>query len=164
MKQPIAGVAPRELGEVTNMTVWPSVAIYGLARMLGRAYEWNAGAYVFRLGNLIALATAPLAALMYLQRVGPFKAIRYRLTNRRLIVERGLTGVEEKSVDLDRFDTIEIEVRPGQAWYHAGDLIFKKGDEETFRLEGVSRPESFRQVCLKANRSHMGVKNALAAS
>lgn len=161
MKQPIAGVAPVELGEVTIMTVWPSVAIYAVARALGRAYELQAGAYVFRLGNLIALATAPLGAMMYLQRVGPFKAIRYRLTNRRIIVERGLSAVESHAVDLDRFDSIEIDVRPGQGWYHAGDLVFKNGNEETFRLEGVSRPEAFRHVCLKARNAHAGVKSAL---
>ena len=28
MKQAIAGVAPPELGEVTIMTVWPSMAAY----------------------------------------------------------------------------------------------------------------------------------------
>jgi len=85
---------------------------------------------------------------------------RYVVTNRRVIVLRGIVGKEEKAVDLDRFDGITVEVQPGQAWYHAGDLIFKKGNVETFRLDGVSRPESFRQVCLKAQLAHAGVKKA----
>ena len=82
-------------------------------------------------------------------RIAPGIGTRYRLTNRRIIVERGLTSVEDKAVDLDRFDTINIDVQPGQAWYDAGDLVFKLGNVETFRLEGVSRPAAFRETCLK---------------
>ena len=36
MKQAIAGVAPPELGEVTIMTVWPSIGALGLGRWIGR--------------------------------------------------------------------------------------------------------------------------------
>ncbi len=66
-----------------------------------------------------------------------------------------------KSIDLDRFDTIEIDCKPGQAWFAAGDLVFKRGDVETFRLEGVSRPESFRQTCNKSAMSYVAVKQVL---
>jgi hypothetical protein len=66
-----------------------------------------------------------------------------------------------KSIELDRFDTIEIDCKPGQAWFAAGDLVFKRGDVEAFRLEGVSRPESFRHTCLKSHMSYVGVKQAL---
>jgi hypothetical protein len=66
-----------------------------------------------------------------------------------------------KSIELDRFDTIEIDCKPGQAWFAAGDLVFKRGDVEVFRLEGVSRPEPFRQTCSKSAMSYVGVKQAL---
>jgi hypothetical protein len=33
---------------------------------------------------------------------------------------------------------------------------------ETFRLEAVSRPDSFRHTCLKSHVSFVGVKQALA--
>ena len=49
---------------------------------------------------------------------------------------------------------------PGQAWYHAGDLVFKLGNVETFRLEGVSRPAAFRETCLKSHLAHSTVKAA----
>ena len=65
---------------------------------------------------------------------------------------------------LDRFDEIEVEVLPGQEWYFAGDLVFKRGDDVTLRLRGVSRPESFRQVCMKAHLSHVGVRAALQSA
>jgi hypothetical protein len=114
--------------------------------------------YFFRVGNLIALLSIPIALVLYFMRIAPGIGVRYRLTNRRIIVERGLTSVQDKAVDLDRFDSVNVDVQPGQAWYHAGDLVFKLGNVETFRLEGVSRPEAFRETCLKSHLAHSMVK------
>jgi hypothetical protein len=98
---------------------------------------------------------------MYLLRIVPGLGERYTLTNRRVIIQRGLLAEETQSVALDRFDTIELRVLPGQAWYHAGDLVFRQGDVETFRLAAVSRPEAFRQAGLKARTAYVSVKRAL---
>ena len=49
------------------------------------------------------------------------------------------------------FDAIDVQVMKGEGWYHAGDLVFRRGTVETFRLCGVSRPEAFRQTCMKAH-------------
>lgn len=157
--QPIAGVSPAELKETTVMTVWPSIACYGLGRTLGSlfAIRWP-DIYIFRLGNLIALASIPVALVLYFWRILPFVGTRYTLTNRRVIVQKGLSSQEDKFVDFDRFDAIDVVIQPGQAWYHAGDLIFKLGAIETFRLDGVSRPETFRATCLKSRQAHAGVK------
>lgn len=157
--QPIAGVTPAEIRETTIMTVWPSVAQYGLGKMLGSLYaiRWP-DIYFFRFGNLIALLSIPVALVLFFMRIAPGMGTRYRLTNRRIIVERGLMSVEDKSVDLDRFDTITIDMKPGQEWYDAGDLVFHLGNVETFRLAGVSRPAAFRETCLKAHMARVGVK------
>src|SRR5688572_9936760 len=127
--QPIAGVVPAEIRETTVMTVWPSVAKFGLGRALGSlfAIRWP-DVYIFRLGNLIALLSIPIALVLFFMRIAPWIGTRYRLTNCRVIVERGLKSVEDKAVDLDRFDAIDIVVQPGQAWYYAGDLVFKLGN------------------------------------
>ncbi len=163
MKQAIAGVTPTDTEEVTVITVWPSNAAYGLGRLLGRLYSIQAGGYIFKLGNLFALASIPIALVLYAMKVLPFIGRRYRVTSRRIVVELGITGnQEEKSVGLDRFDSIEIVVQAGQEWYHAGDLVFRAGKTETFRLEGVSRPEAFRQICLKSRQSYVGIHEALA--
>jgi hypothetical protein len=161
--QPIAGVSPAELREVTVMTVWPSIAQSAIGRAMGQAFaiKWP-DIYVFRLGNLLALLAIPVALPLFFMRIAPFVGTRYVLTNRRIVVLRGIIGKEEKFVDLDRFDSIEIDVKPGQAWYEAGDLLFKLGNVETFRLEGVSRPAAFRATCLKSQISQAGVKKALA--
>lgn len=157
--QPISGVSPAELKETTVMTVWPSIACYGLGRTLGSLYaiRWP-DIYIFRLGNLIALASIPIALALYFLRILPFLGTRYTLTNRRVVVQKGLSSAEDKFVDFDRFDAIDIVVQPGQAWFDAGDLVFKLGAMETFRLDGVSRPESFRATCLKSQQAHSFVK------
>ena len=162
MKQPIAGVSPAELGEVTVMTVWPSIAAYPSGQFLGWLYSWKwPDVYIFRVGNLLALLSIPHALALYVYRILPWVGIRYTLTNRRIVVRRGLTGVDHKSIDLDRFNSIDIDVKWGQAWFHAGDLVFKLNGVETFRLPGVSRPEAYRSTCLHSQRSHAGVKKAL---
>lgn len=173
MKQAIAGVSPSAEKETAIMTVWPSIAVYSDGRMLGRLYSIKAGIWVITVGNLLALASIPHALFLYFYRLMTGKC--YRLTNRR-IVELGTKfkfqvsfpafigvtiGGEVKSTELDRFDTIEVVRRPGQEWFDAGDLIFRMGKVETFRLDGVSRPEAFRQTCLKAHMAYVGVKQAL---
>jgi hypothetical protein len=124
-------------------------------------------------GRLIALASIPvMLAYYFLMRLPRFPLViigiknpwcwHYRLTNRRLVVENPFGG-EIKSTALDRFDSIEIVVQPGQAWFKAGDLVLRLGPTETFRIWGVPRPETFRHTCLKARMSFVGVQRAKAA-
>lgn len=160
MKQPIAGVAPPELTEATVMIVYPSLASMGIGRFLGQQYLIRVGVGVFTLGNLIALASIPLVVPLFFWMINPITGRRYRLTNRRLIIERGVQGIPEQWVELDRFDNIEVDVLPGQQWYPAGNLVFRKGQIETFRLLGVKRPETFRQTILKTARGYIGAAEA----
>jgi hypothetical protein len=175
MKQAIAGVAPPELGEVTIMTVWPSIAAMRLGRVIGRACGVAWPPPPFNVGKLLALAMIPLALTLYFFRyavplvtsmltLGMFPVnstcLRYRLTNRRLVIQKGLLPVDDRAVALDQFDAIDVLVLPGQEWYPAGELVFRQGPVEVFRLSGVSRPEAFRQVCLKAHQAY--VRRAMA--
>jgi hypothetical protein len=179
MKQPIAGVAPPMLEEVTAMTVWPSVAATGYGRWWGRLYANRFGVRLFgiplTIGHLLALLSIPLILPIYFHMLVPrlpfvvFGKVnrscrRYRLTNRRVVIEPGLGGPEFESVDLDRFDAIQIEVVAGQAWYHAGDLRLCRGETEILRLPGVPRPEPFRRACLKAHKAYVSVAEVLAQS
>lgn len=177
MTQPIPGVAPTQLSEVTVMTVWPSLSATTFGRFWGRLFAIELGFPIFgiplTLGRLFALSSIPfMLALYFLMRLPRFPGIVigitnpfcwvYRLTNRRVVVENPFGG-ELKGVSLDRFDSIEIVVEPGQAWYKAGDLVFRLGKVETFRIWGVPRPETFRHTCIKAQMSFVGVQQAKAA-
>ncbi|MDO7678389.1 MAG: PH domain-containing protein [Pirellulales bacterium] len=162
--QPIAGVSPPDSLEVTIMTVWPSVAATSVGRWLGRLYSIRFGIGPFSLGRLALVPSIPLVLPLYLSMRLPWAIQRYRLTNRRVIIECGINPRVEQFVDLNRFDAIDIDVRLGQAWYPAGDLVFRRGAIETLRLAGVRRPESFRQVCLKVRHSYVSVAQAIGAT
>ena len=142
------------------MTVWPSVASTSLGRSLGRLYRIRGGFGPFSIGRLALLGTIPLGLMLYLSMRLPWAIRRYRLTNRRVMIERGINPKVEQYVDLDRFDAIDLVVSPGQEWYAAGDLVFRRGAIETLRLSGVSRPESFRQTCLKTRQAYVGAASA----
>lgn len=163
MKQPIAGVSPSNVAEREVMTIWPSICAYPSGRFLGRWYDWRFPNWnrVCRIGNLIAAASIPHALFLYFYKLLPYVGMRYTVTNRRVVVKRGLLGVDERSVALDNFDEIRIEVQSGQQWFHAGDLIFMNGDREVFRLAGVRRPEAFRMVCLKSHMAYVGIQAAM---
>lgn len=157
MKQAIPGISSSATSEVTAMIVWPSNAAHGIGRFLGKLYAIDAGFSVLTVGNLFVVLSIPIAIVIYISHALPGIGTRYRLTNRRVIVERGITGAAERWIELDRFDRIEVLVRPGQQWYAAGDLIFYLGERETFRLKGVSRPESFKAACIKGMMTYTGM-------
>ena len=142
------------------MTVWPTLGAHPLGRLLGRLYAIDIGPGMFTLGKLIALLSIPIALPLFFLMVNPLTSRRYTLTNRRVLIQRGSRIRDERWVELGRFDSIEVVVQPGQAWYPAGDLIFRNGAIETFRLEGVSRPETFKRTCIKARMGYVGVQNA----
>jgi hypothetical protein len=163
--------------EITIMTVWPSLSATGFGRLWGRLFALEFGFRLFgipiTLGRLMALVSIPFTvALYFLMRLPRFPGIligirnpwcsHYRLTNRRVVVENPF-GSELKSVALDRFDAIDIEVQPGQAWFKAGDLVYRLGPMETFRVAAVPRPETFRQTCWKAHTSFVALQQLRAA-
>ena len=71
MKQAIAGVSPASTQEVTVMITWPSIARYLPGRILGRAFENQAGVYVLTVGNVVALCSIPLVLPLYFFRLAP---------------------------------------------------------------------------------------------
>ncbi len=177
MAQAIAGVVPDTEKEVTVMAVWPSIAATAYGRWWGRRFTNRLGITLFgvpiTLGRLLALLSIPFILPLYFHMLLPRLPFvvfgvsnpgcrRYRLTNRRVLVEQAFGGGEQQSVSLDRFDSVEIDVLPGQQWYPAGDLIFRRGQIETFRLSGVPHPEAFMQTCMKTHAGFVGVQQARA--
>jgi hypothetical protein len=159
MIQPILGVMPSELVEVTCKVVWPTIGATRAGRLVGRLAAVKLGwGEFFTLGKLLALATIPISVAVFGWQLMPFVCRRYTLTNRRIIIRKGLRTVDGPWISLDEFDSIRIEVLPGQEWLHAGDLIFQRGDSEVLRLSGVSRPETFRHVCLTARTALVDVR------
>jgi hypothetical protein len=146
-------MAPSSLAESPVATVWPTIGATLLGRWVGRLSALRLGYGFFTLGKLMALATIPVSLAVFCWQLMPWVCRRYALTSRRIIIQKGLAAAEGRSLGLDGFDAIEILILPGQAWLHAGEVIFRHQGQEVFRLAGVSRPEVFRQVCLKVQNS-----------
>ena len=146
--------------EMPVMTTWPTIGEFAAGRLVGRLSAIDLGWHIFTLGHLLALATIPLTLAVWAWKFMPVVCRRYALTNRRIVVQKGLSPVEGPSIRLDGFDAIDVRVLSGQDWLHAGDLIFRRNGEEVFRLAGVSRPEVFRRLCLKARAAEVGFGSA----
>jgi hypothetical protein len=149
--------------ELPAATCWPTIAAHPLGRLVGRLAAIPLGMRPLTLGNLLALATIPLSLAVFAWQLMPYLCRRYTLTSRRVVIRKGFSAVPGPAIGLDEFDTIDVEVLPGQAWFHAGELVFRRGPDEVFRLSGVSRPEIFRCVCLKVRDAMLAVRNAIPA-
>ncbi len=162
MHHPIAGVTPSEFAEVTCKVVWPTIGATRAGRLVGRLGAVHLGwGDFFTLGKLLALATIPLSLAVFAWQLMPRVCRRYALSNRRIIIRKGLMPVDAHWIGLDEFDTVEVEVLPGQEWLHAGELIFKHAGNEVLRLSGVSRPEVFQHVCQTAQIALLSVRDVV---
>jgi hypothetical protein len=149
-------------GETTVMVVWPTIGATRIGRLVGRLSGVRIGlGGFFTLGKLLALLTIPLSLGVFCWQLLPYVARRYRITNRRIVIGRGLSGVAGGSIGMDEFDEIRVEQLPGQAWLRAGEVLYLRDGRERFRLSGVSRPEVFRRVCLETQMSLASVRRVL---
>ena len=159
----ISGVAASS--EVEIMTVYPSIAAYGLGRTFGLMYESIPLRIMgVKLSNLLfVLPTAPIAAgLYFLQKV---TGHRYKLTNRSMQVCHSLGNRKVNQVALTDISDVLIRELPGQQFYKAADLILigGKGNEAILTLPGIPYAHIFRQTILKARDSRQMVAKSLEA-
>ncbi len=157
----ISGVSASTEAEI--MTVYPSIAAFGLGRALGSLYDCIPLRIMgVKLSNLLlVLPTAPLPALMYFwQKVFGQK---YVLTNRSFQVWHSLGSRKISQVALSDVTEVIVRQLPGQQFYKAGDLILVggKGNEEIMTLAGVPYPHVFRQTILEARDSRQMVAKSL---
>lgn len=170
-------------GERTVLSVWPSISMFRLGQILGQLYRLGPELSIFgvpaRPGWLFVPVTLPLVVLLYAAKIVPRLPLvlfgvsnpfcrSYRLTTQRVVIEHPFDALSarrrERSVKaevaLGEFESIEVEDRPGLAWFRAADLVFRQGDECKLRLPAVPHPLAFRETCLKANRSRKGLNAA----
>jgi hypothetical protein len=141
-RQAVAGLMPPELGEAMIREVWPSVTAYmrGMTRLAATLMKT-----VF-LAPLGWLVLAPVFG----RKLSPVICQRYTLTNRRLMIRRGLKPSPAKEVLLSEIDDVRIVPDSLDSFYLAGDLeVISKG-QAVMRLAGVPEPESFRHSILNA--------------
>ncbi len=150
-------------GEAIAKVVWPTIGATRWGRFVGQLCAIRLGVgRIFTLGNLLALATIPISLAVFFWQLMPGVIRRYALTNRRVIVFKGLARIEERSIGLDEFEAIEIRLLPGQQWLRSGEMIFLREGQEVFRLSGVPRPEIFRAICLKQQATMLAMRDVMS--
>jgi hypothetical protein len=139
--QAVTGVTPPQLGEAVIRGAWPSVAAIPAVATLGRKLVLSIGA-------------APLGwAVMlpfYFKKVLPYIATRYTLTNRRLMIQKGLKPVPVEEIPLSDIDEVRIVKDDNSEFFRCGTLEIVHKGQVKLTIPAVPQPEAFRQAILNA--------------
>lgn len=137
--QAITGLVPPQLGEAKVRVAWPSVQAYPAVAGLGRIMTFS-------------IVLAPLAWLLmapfYFLKVLPFLATRYTLSNRRLMIMRGLKPASSHEVLLADIDDVKIVKDGNSAFFKAANLEIISNGKVVMTLRGVPSPEAYRQAII----------------
>jgi hypothetical protein len=154
-QQAITGVVPPETAEAMIREVWPSVAAHPAVAGLGKKLS-EIAAKLARTVILLpaALVVAPVAWMLmapfYFGKVLPGLARRYTLTNRRLMIRRGLRPAPSHEVALADIDEVRIHKDANSDFFMTGTVeIISKG-QVVLTLPGVKGPEAFRHSIINA--------------
>jgi hypothetical protein len=143
-QEAVTGLCPPQVAEAKIRDVWPSVASHGAVASLGRRLTCT------YLG-------APLAWLLmapfYFMKILPFLATRYTLTNRRVMIQRGLKPRPTYQVALADIDEVRVHRDDNSAFYRSGMLEILSKGQVALTLPGVPEPESFRQSIVNAYKA-----------
>lgn len=159
--QAISGVSAGV--ENTVMTVYPSLAATGPGQLFGRILH----SIPLRINGimlstlLFGLPIGGLALAFYaMQKVF---GDRYVLTNRAIQSWKAIGQQLVGQAPLVDVDSIRIDRPAGYKFYHAGDLVLLAKDGSVLlRLNGVPRPDVFRQIILEARDARRQVEASLA--
>jgi len=143
----IAGVVPPQQ-EAMIREVWATAAAYPAAATAARKMISS-----IVLAPLGWLALAPLFAMRLLGFLPglSFLTVRYTLTNRRLMVRRGMKPKPEQEIPLDQIGDVRTISDANSAFYVTANLeVLRKDGAVVFTMKGVPEPESFRQAVIQA--------------
>lgn len=134
-RQAITGVVPPELREAMIREVRPTVLAGGsalptLAKRL-----------------MFSIVLAPLGWLLlaplFLKKCFPFICRRYTLTNRRLMIQRGLRPTPGPQVELKDIDQVRMVDSTRDDFYQSATLEVVSAGKVVLTLPGVPEPEGF---------------------
>lgn len=139
--QIVTGVIPPQLDEATIRVAWPSVAASPGIASLGR-------------GLIRTIVLAPLGwvvmALPYFKKVLPGLGRKYVVTNRRLMIQKGVKTDVVQEVPLADIDDIRVKEDANSAFFGAADLEVMSKGNVVMTLPGVKGPQIFRHAILNA--------------
>jgi hypothetical protein len=147
--QAVTGLIPPETREALIREAWPSVAAHPGPAALGRVL-------------MLSIIAAPLGWLLlaplYFAKILPFVARRYTLTNRRVMIRRGLKPAATHEVPLAAVDEVRVVKNANSEFYRAGTLEIISGGKVALTLPGMPEPESFRHAIINASKAWVAGK------
>jgi hypothetical protein len=144
----VTGVVPPQQQEAMIREVWETIAAKAAPMTLAR-----------KLIGTIVLAPIGwfvLAPLWGMRLLGflpglSFLTVKYTLTNRRLMIRKGVKAHPTTEIPLDQIGEIRIQTDSNSDFYATAALeVRRKDGSVAFTMPGVPEPESFRQAILQA--------------
>jgi hypothetical protein len=147
-KQVVTGVVPPELAEAIIREVWPSVTgimlpVANMAKVLMRSRVGAPLGWLMLAPLYFKKLLAPAPGMSWL-------AVRYTLTNRRLMVQQGLKPRPVQEVPLADIDDVRILDNTRDDFYGAATLEVLLNGQVKMTLPGVKGPDSFRHAIINA--------------
>jgi hypothetical protein len=144
----IAGVTSPQTQEAMIREVWETIAANVKATSVVRKLI---GTIV--LAPIGWLLIAPIFAkrlLGFLPGLS-FLTVKFTLTNRRLMIRKGMKPVPGHEIPLHEIGDVRIVMDENSAFYGTANLeVLKKDGTVAFTMPGVAEPESFRQGIIQA--------------
>jgi hypothetical protein len=140
IKPPCTGVTPPLLREAMIRTAWPSLAAYP-AGTVGRKLIQS---YVLApVGWFLMLP-------FYFMKVLPGVGLRYVVTNRRVMIQRGWARSVSGEIALGDIDDIRLIRDDNSLFFNAGTIELVSKGSVKLTLNGVKEPEVFRHAIRNA--------------
>ncbi|MBY0527113.1 MAG: PH domain-containing protein [Gemmataceae bacterium] len=140
-KQAVTGLVPPQQGEALIRVAWPAVTAIPPVATLGRKL-------------ICSIILAPLGwGLMlpfYFKKILPFIATRYTLTNRRIMIQRGLKPKASAEVALTDIDEVRVIPDGNSEFFRASTVEVLSKGQVKLTLPGVPEPEAFKHAIVNA--------------
>jgi hypothetical protein len=141
----VTGVVPPEVGEAKIRETWPTLLEFGPALP-------NLAQTLMKTIILAPIGWLLLAPL-FVRRLLPGLCQRYTLTNRRLMIQRGLKPAPYREVQLKDIDDVRIVDSTRDRFYLSATIEVLSGGKVVLTLPGVPEPVGFR----------LAIRNAISA-
>ena len=132
------------MSETRIREIWPTVVRIPVVAKLGKALT-------------MTIILAPLGWLLmsavYFGKILPFVGVRYKLTDKRVMVLRGWGKSVSKEIALAEIDDVQLDVASIDHFFRSADLKIMHAGNVAMTLTAVPDAEAFRHAILDARNA-----------
>ena len=146
--QAIAGVVAPQTQEAMIREVWETVAANHAAASVVR--KLISSVVLAPLGWLLIAPIFAKRLLGFLPGLS-FLTVKFTLTNRRLMIRKGMKPVPGLEIPLNEIGDVRVVIDDNSKFYGTANLeVLRKDGTVAFTMPGVPEPESFRQAIIQS--------------